>query len=180
MDRKLENYLPQFLREVREIKSIIGTEQLELEAAWKYAEGILPEFFLDDMTVYGVERWESILEIIPKTAETLEERRMRIKTKLKKDLPYTKRNLEAKIASLCGSTDYSVVCDSNNYTIKVRIPLTDKISMEEIGQLLERIVPANMVVDLSLMYNQHQLLSGYTYGQLGVYSHQQLREEVIN
>lgn len=180
MDRKLENYLPQFLREVREIKNIIGAEQLALEAIWDYAEGILPEFFLDDMTSYGVERWESILEINPKAIDTLEDRRVRIKTKLKKDLPYTKKNLELKLASICGSDGYSVEYDNDNYKIKIRITLTVKSSIDEVEQLLYRIVPANMVVDLSLMYNQHQLLSGYTYGRLGEYRHQHLREEVMN
>ena len=179
MDRKLEDYLPEFLREVKEIRSIIGAEQLEIEAAWIYAEGILPEFFLEDMTVFGMERWESLLEICPKVTDTLEERRFRIKTKLKKDLPYTRKNLEKKLSDICGTDGCFTEYDHLNYTILVKLALTEKSNFDEVELLLMRIIPANLIINLSLMYNQHLLFRPYIQGELEVFTHEQMREDVI-
>ena len=46
--------------------------------------------------------------------------------------------------------------------------------------MLNRVVPANMVIDLDLLYNQHSDFDGLTHEELSVYTHQQLRDEVIS
>ena len=38
----------------------------------------------------------------------------------------------------------------------------------------------NMVIDLDLLYNQHSDFDGLTHEELSVYTHQQLRDEVIS
>lgn len=46
--------------------------------------------------------------------------------------------------------------------------------------MLARIVPANLLTDVQLKYNQHRQLTAYTHDQLSVRTHGQLREEVLN
>ena len=45
--------------------------------------------------------------------------------------------------------------------------------------MLEKMSPLNMLIDLSLLYNSHKILSGFTHRQLNQYTHKQLREEVL-
>ena len=50
---------------------------------------------------------------------------------------------------------------------------------DEVGKLLEREIPANMEISLSLKYNQHLLFSDRTHGSLAAYTHEHLRNEVM-
>jgi hypothetical protein len=40
-------------------------------------------------------------------------------------------------------------------------------------------VPLNMVLEVTVMYNTHQVLSAFTHAQLGEKTHYELRNEVI-
>ena len=55
-----------------------------------------------------------------------------------------------------------------------------KQNYDDVAALLERVAPANLVVDLSLLYNQYQYLAGFSHGILAGYTHEQLRNEVIS
>jgi len=45
---------------------------------------------------------------------------------------------------------------------------------------LQRVIPANMIIDLRLIYNQHLTLKQFTHAHLQTYTHNQLRNEVIS
>lgn len=75
---------------------------------------------------------------------------------------------------------YTLDVDVEGFTVTVRLALTEKAAYEEVDGLLERIVPLNMIIDLSLLYNQHDLLASYTHSRLGLYTHDQLRNEDIS
>ena len=51
--------------------------------------------------------------------------------------------------------------------------------LSDTAALLDRVVPVNLTVDLSLRYNQHQTLLGRTHAALAAYTHDQLRNEVL-
>ena len=52
-------------------------------------------------------------------------------------------------------------------------------TLSDAAALLDRVVPVNLTVDLSLRYNQHQTLLGRTHAALAAYTHDQLRNEVL-
>lgn len=178
-DRKLIDYLPSVLRDVREYNTIVTAEEPEMLRAWEALENILKDNFIDEATEEGVLRLEGILKIIPKAVDTLADRKFRIKAKVNEQLPYTFRDLEERLALLCGSEGYTCELINEDYTLKVRIKLTAKSQFGEVERLLNRIVPANMMVDFSLLYKQHLSLATFTHNQLSTYTHNQLRNEVI-
>ena len=45
--------------------------------------------------------------------------------------------------------------------------------------MLKETVPANMVLDLSLLYNQHKTLKQFTHRQLSAFTGKQIRNEVL-
>ena len=67
-----------------------------------------------------------------------------------------------------------------NYTVKVRISLTRKSMFDDVKILLQEVVPANHIVDLSLLYNQHMTVGQYTHGELSTWTHDYIRNEVLN
>jgi len=51
---------------------------------------------------------------------------------------------------------------------------------DEVVRITRQMVPANLVVTVELRYNQHIKLAQYTHGQLSAFTHDQLRNEVMN
>lgn len=179
LDRNLIDYLPQVLKEKRELKLTFQSEQIEIEKSWDALKNALNDQFVVDSTEYGVSRWEKILGIIPKATETLDIRKFRILTRLNEQLPYTFTTLKQQLEALCGSDGYSLTLKNEIYTIEVKVNLIAKSNFDDVAALLHRVIPANMVIDLKLIYNQQSTLSQFTHGQLQAYTHNQLRSEVL-
>lgn len=181
MDREINilNYLPQILKEVKELKAIADSENPELQSLWTSIANALSDQFVNDATEYGVSRLEKILKIVAKGTDSLDDRKFRILTRLNEQLPHTYRTLQNQLANLCGEDGYTLTLNHSQYTMTVRVALTAKSNFNDVDALLQRVTPANIVIDLSLMYNQHQTLAQLTHQQLSAYTHDQLRNEVI-
>lgn len=66
------------------------------------------------------------------------------------------------------------------YNIKVGVALTRKNNFDDVKNLLQEIIPANLVIDLSLMYNQHFTIGQYKHSELSAWTHDYIRSEVLN
>lgn len=179
MDRQLLNYFPEVLKEFQEFRAIAGAEQPEVAQIWESLQAVLNDQFVLEATENGIGRWEKILKIVPKATASLDDRRFLILTRLGEELPYSLRMLMRQMESLCGKSGYTIQLKNTEYTLVVRIALTAKSNYEDVDNMLQRMVPANMIIDLSLMYNQHRTLGKFTHRQLGAYTHNQLRNEVL-
>lgn len=178
-NRKLIDYLPEFLREVREYKAILtDAVQPEFAELFQAIETALNDQFVQSASEYGVSRYEKMLKIPPNETNSLDDRKFTILTMMNEQLPYTMTSLKNRLGNLCGKDGYSVELDANKFTLKVRVALAARNNYNDVCTMLEKIVPANMIIDVSLMYNQHQTWDAYTHEQLKAYTHNQLRNEV--
>ena len=91
--------------------------------------------------------------------------------------PFTIPQIKEILQTLCGKDDYSI--NISEYTLTVRIGLTSKNNFSDMETLLQKIAPANIVVDLSLAYNQHQSLQTMTHSQLAEMTHYDIRNEIM-
>ena len=66
------------------------------------------------------------------------------------------------------------------YQLIVKIGLAAKNNFSDVESLLDRVVPQNMVVNLLQLYNTHAGLGRFTHAQLAAYTHDRLRNEVMN
>lgn len=180
MDRELIAYLPGLMQDYEEMKQIMQAEQPCVEALWEACDMLMKEAFLDTETETGAEVWERILEITPKDTDSLELRNFRIKGRLNEDLPYTDRTLERQLLALCGENRYTKELTSENgLTMKIRVALVARELKAEVIALADRIVPAQIVLDIELMYNINSALKRATYRQLKKFTHLQIKEIVL-
>jgi len=179
LDRMLIEYLPPIIQAIREMKAITDGQQDGLSALWGAIEQAFKDQLLEDATENGISRWEKIISVTPKGTDTLEERRFRIKTRMNEQLPYTMTAINQQLATLCGEDGYSIEMEKGTYTLYVKVALTAKKNFEDVEALLQRVVPAEIVIDVTLKYNQHLTLAGFTHSYLSAYTHADLREEVV-
>ena len=180
MERKLMDYLPRFLQEIREFQAIANTEQPEFADLWDNLDDVLDDQFIGTATENGIARWENMLQIQPKASDSLEERRFRIMTRVNEQLPYTITGLRRQLETLCGAGNYEAVLNSGAYTLYVKVGLAAKKNYDDVEAMVNRMVPANLIVNITLKYNQHMTLGAYTHQQLAAYTHDELRNEVLN
>ncbi len=179
-DRNLIEYLPEFLRNVKEYEAILTlAEQPEMVELWKAEENALNDQFVVDATENGVSRWEKVLGIVPKATDNLDVRKFSILTRINEQIPFTITTLKEQLKSLCGEDGYEVNLDASNFILSVRVALTAKSNFDDVNSLLKRVVPANLIVDLSLKYTNHDAIASYTHKQLKSYTHYQLRNGAV-
>lgn len=180
-ERNLIEYLPYIIRDVREYQAILtDAEQPEMIILWQAADYALDDQFINYATENGVSRWEKILGIVPKATEVLDARKFTILTRINEQLPLTSATLDTLLKSLCGENGYTYEIDGDHYMVSVLVELTAKSNLNDVEALLNRVIPANMVIRLGLRYNQHEKLSQFTHEQLAAYTQNQIRNEVIN
>jgi len=178
-NRRLIDYLPNFMQEYREIGVIMETEQFEIDRLWMHTENAFADQFILEATENGVKRWESILGISPKDTDTLDVRKFRILTRLNQELPYTLRKLEQALTSLCGNNMFSIELDSAKYHIEVKLGLVNESGYQDVVDVLMKMIPANMTQHVQIMYNSNAVIGKMTHAQLAAYTHKQLKSEVF-
>lgn len=180
-DRKLIDYLPNILKEIKEYQIIQNDSlQPEITLYWQAVNNALQDQFIASMTENGVKRWEKILNIIPKGNLTLDERKFTIYTKLNEQLPYTEETLNERLTNICGKNNYFLSINYDEYYIKVLLGLKARNNFNDVSELLKRIIPANMVIECNIKYHQHSYLSKFTHKELSKHTHDGLRYEGIN
>lgn len=179
MDRQVIEYLPEWLRDFKEIKILCSIQQTQAEQLWQKGEAIWKNNFIDTLDESGCKRWEQMLELHQKDTYTLEERRNYIAGRLAEQRPFTYKRLKQMLSVLCGQEGYTIKLIPETYTLVVKVQLTSKNMLADVKKLLDRIVPANLVVDADLMYNVYAFLHPYRYQELKKYTMKQLREDVM-
>ena len=178
MERRLIDYLPPFIQNFKEMAAIMETEQPEFELAWQNAENTLADQFVVTATINGLKRWEKIYGIIPKATDTLDERRFVILSKMNEQPPYTMAALENVLNALCGEDGYTIFMDNDAYELTVKLAVNNEKNFTAVVDLLDRILPANIVRNVS-MFNTYAMLEGFTHEQLSQYTHDEIRKDVL-
>jgi hypothetical protein len=174
-DRPLIEYIPTVLREVRQYQALINSEQPEIFNLFAEIQVALDNQFVLTSTKYGVERWEKMLKITPKATYTLDERKFTILSRLAEELPFTYRMLERILTDLCGAGGYRMEINHNDFELIVEVELTALNNFNDVETMLKRIGPANLIIKLSIRFNQHYVLKGFTHEFLRDYTHYQVR-----
>lgn len=174
----LLSYWMPILRNLKEFKEIAKAEEPELRLLLDAIDRTLANMYIETADEYGIERFESMMGIYPEAGDTLEERRFRVLTKWNDKIPYTEEALRGLLAVLCGEDGYTVKIDYANYKLVVKLSLSNENNINEVEDLLARVVPVNIVTQI-MLFNTHTILTAYTHEQLAQYTHKEVREAVL-
>ncbi len=181
MIRKVDliSYLPQYLRGYREIRKALQAQQPEVQRLEDLTEDIMNNQFILSSNESGVRRFENMIGAAALDDDLLENRKFRMISLWNNAIPYTMAVLHKKLATLCGEEGYRLEVFPDDYRIDVRIALKSKKNFKMAQEMLCDVLPANLLLDVSLLYNQQATLSQLTHRQLSSYTYDQLRNEVL-
>lgn len=144
----LASYLPPFMQTYKEPVAAIEAENNEFQIIWKATDKVLKNRFISTADEYGISRFEKMLSIYPTEDDNLESRRSRVQSKWFDMIPYTVKMLNKKLIALCGDTDFTITKDYSNYRIEIMTHLGLSGQVEELEQIINYMIPCNMVVVL--------------------------------
>lgn len=145
MDRRLIDYLPPVLRDVLEFSAINNANEPNIKAAWAALERVMANQFLDTADSAGVSIWEQELGIRPKDTDTLEARKVRIKSMWNMELPYTLPWLRRWLSSVSEGLPFETF--TQDYILHILTEWDRDGQVDSIKNILEHTVPTNMVIN---------------------------------
>lgn len=86
---KLIEYMPPFLKNIREYNKIFDTEDIEIEKLRSQIDLMLTEKIVNLATSFGLDRYEKIYNIKSSPDASVETRRINILMKMNCKIPYT-------------------------------------------------------------------------------------------
>lgn len=175
----ISKYYPDVIRDFREFIVLAKAENPEFTAFWEAIESTLNNQFIQDSNETGIKKFEKLVDITSFATDTLDERKFRVLAMWNANIPYTEKRFIEMLDILCGTDGYKLTIDRPNHSTIIKVALVSKKNENSVKELAERVVPAEMELLVSLLYNQHQTFKGLTHAQMRSYSHNSLREEVI-
>lgn len=148
----MKGYYPDILKEADEFQRIAICENPELSRLWDCLEDVFADQFIEDATVNALKKWEKALHLLPKGTDTLSQRRKRILLKMNEQLPYTFRRLEQLLTAACGTFRHKTILEPGQYKLTVKTDPMPRQAFEDIWDMLERIVPVNLIIRLLQEY----------------------------
>lgn len=176
----LLEYLPEYLREYRELREIMATENAEFGSLTKLHRQNVDDRFLTTCGPSGMARFEAMMGITPRADDSLETRRFRALSRWNRETPYNYAYLEEQLRLLCGKHGYDLRLDVSGPALVLKIGLTSKNMLDAVKELEATILPCHILTDIDLLYNQHKTLGTFLHRRMADYTHKQLREDVIS
>ena len=178
MDRELIEYLPEIMREYREIKIICSKEQEQVEKIWEQCERMWDNQFIATADEATIRRWEGMLKVNVGNIWTLEDRRHKILSIIAEQRPYTDESLSIMLKSIFGEGNYQIEY-TNPFEMLVSVSFESKNEIANVEKMLDQILPANLKWSVDIFHNKYLLLQNYTHEQLEVYTHEQMRDNYM-
>lgn len=171
----IKEYVPPYIMDYVEFKKVMEAENPELQAIESTHVQVIDNRYITTCDIDGIARFESILGITPLADDTLENRQFRVLSRWNASIPYNFQFLNDKLKTLCGD-GYTILIDFDLQTIVVKLGLDNKNNFNSVIEILEQIVPCNMITNVILLFNTHDTLAAYTHDQLSVHTHDYLKE----
>ena len=134
------------LAPAKEMKAIAAGEDPEFhllyEKAWKW----FANTFIFHTDLEGVERWESMLSIIPDPDESLSDRRREILFRVNNRLPYTERTLKPIYDMLYGKDTVIPEVRENQYALVLNLTGDAIWEAGKVKTQARCIAPANLTI----------------------------------
>lgn len=157
--------------EFRYINTALEYVMTDIELA---AESLPEEHFFDTCSDEMLTRYERMLGL-DGTYLTTEERITALNTVMEDIRPYTLANVQNHVDVIAGQGNCPLTMKDS--TMIVRLALSQREKYDEILAYLEAVVPANILIDMSLAYNTYGTYTGrYEHEEMADYTYQELRD----
>lgn len=145
----ISRYLPQFLKRDRVMKDLLDTHSWEHEHLRLNVDDISNQFFVHTAT-WGLADWERLLELTTTSADTYEDRRKRIFTRLQTKQTSTLEFMTQLINRYILDKSGKIVEHPESYTIDIICPLGEITDYKDLNKAIGIYIPAHIGYKMSI------------------------------
>jgi len=170
----LVDYLPEIMREIREISCIMQAQGDEIKFVGQAVNRSLDNTFAESADLDGILRFERLFGVIPKSSQSIEERRTELLNRLHDRVPYTYNTLDAMLLDLYGydgRARHSLKVNYGLYAVTIFLDKCLEESVSVIRCFVRQRIPANMTLEILLVFIRQKDLKKYTHGELKSRTH---------
>ena len=140
----LLKFVPDVLRHLNEIETLMGAQDEAVKAMWEEVENTFRNQFIRTSDENGIKLFEKMHGIIGGSTD-LETRRWNLFLLYNQDVAFTRPYLENYLLQYFGEGNYTLTYDTENFTVWITFPstLTDRI--KNFLSWMESIIPYNML-----------------------------------
>ena len=140
----LRVYLPDFITEIKDIKEILDSENVEFGSLYCSITEALNNSFVITCNEETLIKYEKMLNIKPSLGESVDIRRKNVLEVFSDSVPYTLKAIEQRISKIQGNNNFDITFDEASYTLTIRV----NIENGQINALndMVRNLPCNLVV----------------------------------
>ncbi len=160
---------PDVVSEIRDIDEIYKINDKTGEKIDSALEGLEDDIFIESCSSQKLKRYESLLGINPKDTDDMETRRFAVITGLNDRTPNTIPGLKSKITALCGNGKYSLDFDVSKELLHFSLSLEAKTRYSAVMEMLDEVLPLNIVIEGTILYHTYSSLRDYTYENLAAF-----------
>lgn len=170
--KDLIKYYPPEIQKVREIQVVCQIFQPELRNAADEITGLAKGHATETASSEYLDKLEEVYGIKNREGDGIDERRQRIKARMNWSLPpYTLGSLKQRLTAICGADQYTLNMDYEKLILFVGVELHVKALYSDVVDLLKGLVPANIQLETTLLYNTYAMLHAYTHEELKTRTH---------
>lgn len=134
-------FLPEFLRDFRELREIIVAEEPEFDMLVEYLGSALNSMFIETADEMGLKKYEKLLSITPASTD-IEERRANVMALWFSNMPFTVRALKERLSMIQGNTNVDAWV--TNYLLHIKTELSTKEQISNARIIIDSMIPANL------------------------------------
>lgn len=166
MRADLEAHLPEHIGRIREFQEYGAVGDIELDRIWAAIAQELKDYYAGTMSETECAARERMLDIQIMPGETLESRRRRLRGYYVSGLPYTEKKLEDVLTALCGGRDFTLTVQRDKCEVSIELRLAAKGLQENAEEIARKMLPANMLLKVSIQYNRWRRFAGMRWRDL--------------
>ncbi len=172
--------IPAIFHDIREFNEIFSAIVIVASKFQNKQERQKKDFYIysDDISENAVDRLAKSMKINV-DGLAFEDKVFKIKSVLLDKRPYNIPNVKNMLNILCGDDGNSFSVDNDNFSTSVKLDLGRKNQFAAVYELLDEIIPANMVLNVELLYNLHGDLTTKTHEELSSMTHEEIRSNVL-
>lgn len=171
--------LPTNVRDIKDFKYFMISLNDIIKDLYNNLNDIELQYNIDTANETTILMWEQLYNIRSKANESLDIRRFRIKNRFKENIPLTKWSLKYYLDSIVGDGNYILDERYSEYKLNIHIELASKKKLQDVREFLIRNIPANIVINIYLLYNTHFDLKEVTNNYLSTITHKGIKEDAL-
>ncbi len=161
------------IRDISEIYRVNDIQEIRLDAEIGQLED---DIMISSSGEEKLKRYEKLLGINPKDTESLEDRRLSVKSRLDGNTSYGVDGIVKSLEALCGGKKFNLVEDYTEEHVHLQISLEAKKRYSSAMEILEQMLPLNIFLTGEILYHTYGILKAYTYEDLAAYECGAIRE----